>query len=292
MPIDLEKALGARAEPVRARWRPNDVILYQLGLGAGRERPTDPAELRYTYEKNLAVLPTFAVVPGLRAVPDPNSLPGIDVDLTRLLHAEHEIRVLRPLAPSGEVTSTTRVAEVWDSGRDALVVLEIDSADPDGQLLFVNRLTMFLRGEGGFGGDPAPDTRVALPDRPPDAVLTAATHPAQALLYRLSGDPNPLHVDPAFAARAGFDEPILHGLCSYGVAGRALVAELGQGVAANVTSIAARFSSPVFPGETLTTLIWKTGPGKAVFRTQASGAEGSEAGRVVLDDGEVEYVAG
>jgi acyl dehydratase len=129
------------------------------------------------------------------------------------------------------------------------------------------------------------------PDREPDARIPLPTREDQALIYRLSGDRNPLHSDPWFARElAGFPKPILHGLCSYGVAGRALVAELGKDVAANVTSIESRFTSPVFPGETLTTLIWRTEPGKAVFRTEASAPGGGDA-RVVLDDGVVEYVA-
>ena len=151
--------------------------------------------------------------------------------------------------------------------------------------------TLVIRGAGGFGGQPgqrpvAPE----FPDREPDARIALSTREDQALIYRLSGDRNPLHSDPWFARElAGFPKPILHGLCTYGVSGRALVAELGKGVAANVTSIESRFTSPVFPGETLTTLIWRTEPGKAVFRTEASGANGSDS-RVVLDDGAVEYV--
>jgi acyl dehydratase len=150
--------------------------------------------------------------------------------------------------------------------------------------------TAVIRGEGGFGGVPgqrpvAPE----FPDREPDARIPLPTREDQALIYRLSGDRNPLHSDPWFARElAGFPKPILHGLCSYGVAGRALVAELGKDLAANVTSIESRFTSPVFPGETLTTLIWRTEPGKAVFRTEASGENGGDA-RVVLDDGVVEY---
>jgi acyl dehydratase len=256
MPIDPEKALGARAEPVETRWRANDVILYHLGLGAGRERPTDPGELRYTYEKNLTVLPTFAVVPGLCAVPDPNSLPGIDVDLTRLLHAEHQVLVARPISTAGKLTSTTRVAEVWDKGKDALVVLEVASADEAGEVQFTNRLTMFLRGEGGFGGPPAPASKVPMPERAPDHLLVSPTHPAQALLYRLSGDPNPLHVDPPFAVKAGFDTPILHGLCSFGMVCKAIVdAALGGGTD-RVAAFRARFSGVVLPGDVLTTAAW------------------------------------
>lgn len=282
MPIDPEKALGAQSAPVPTSWRETDVILYHLGLGAGRERPTDPAELRYVYERDLAVLPTFAVVPGLRAVGDPNEFPGIDFELSRLLHAEHEVRLERPLSPRGSLTSTNRVAEVWDKGKHALVVLEVVSADADGTVHFTNRLTMFLRGEGGFGGEPGPDTTVAPPERVPDHTLTSGTDPAQALLYRLSGDLNPLHADPAFAARAGFDAPILHGLCSYGVVGKAIIDAVLDGAVERVAAFRARFSGVVIPGDTLTTSVWAE-PGRIVF-TAAVGD------RTVLSHGVLELV--
>lgn len=281
MPIDPGEALGAQSEAVRTAWRPNDVILYHLGLGAGRERPTDPAELCYVYEKNLTVLPTFAVVPGLKAVGNPNDFPGIDFDLSVLLHAEQEVRLAGPIAPHGDLTSTCRVAEVWDKGKNALVVLEVTSADADGALAFTNRLTMFLRGEGGFGGEPGPDTKVDLPDRAPDHVLTAPTDPAQALLYRLSGDPNPLHVDPAFAAKAGFETPILHGLCSFGVVCKAIVDGALDGAAERVTAFRARFSGVVLPGDVLTTSAW-TEDGRIVFTTAVDD-------RPVLTNGVLEF---
>ena len=211
-----------------------------------------------------------------------------------LLHGSQGIRLHAPLPAAGKLSVVTEVADIQDKGegKNAILVLRGRGTDPDSGTLIAETLTtLVIRGEGGFGGVPgqrpvAPE----FPDREPDARVALPTREDQALIYRLSGDRNPLHSDPWFARElAGFPKPILHGLCSYGVAGRALVAELGKGVAANVTSIASRFTSPVFPGETLTTLIWRTEPGKAVFRTEASGADGADA-RVVLDDGEVEYV--
>jgi acyl dehydratase len=211
------------------------------------------------YEQGLTVLPTFAVVPGLKAIGNPTDFPGIDFDMSRLLHAEHEVRVNGPIATRGSLTSTTRVAEVWDKGKNALVVLEVNSADEDGQVRFINRLTMFLRGEGGFGGEPGPDTTVAVPDRSPDHTLRSSTHPAQALLYRLSGDLNPLHADPEFARKAGFDAPILHGLCSYGVVCKAIVDAVLAGSVERVRSYRTRFSGVVSPGDALTTSVWEDG---------------------------------
>ena len=150
--------------------------------------------------------------------------------------------------------------------------------------------TLVIRGDGGFGGQPGQRAAAPeFPDREPDARIALPTREDQALLYRLSGDRNPLHSDPWFAREmAGFEKPILHGLCTYGFAGRALLAELAGGEAANLTAMSARFSSPVFPGETLTTSIWRTAPGQAVYRTEASGPDGATT-RVVLDDGVAEY---
>jgi acyl dehydratase len=211
-----------------------------------------------------------------------------------LLHGSQGIRLHAPLPAAGKLSVATEVADIQDKGegKNAILVLRGRGTDPDSGTLIAETLTtLVIRGDGGFGGVPgqrpvAPE----FPDREPDARIVLPTREDQTLIYRLSGDRNPLHSDPWFARElAGFPKPILHGLCSYGVAGRALVAELGKGVAANVTSIASRFTSPVFPGETLTTSVWKTEPGHAVFRTEAAGADGSNA-RLVLEDGTAEYV--
>jgi acyl dehydratase len=198
------------------------------------------------------------------------------------------------LPPAGKLSVVSEVADIQDKGegKNAIIVLRGKGSDPDsGELVAETLTTLVIRQAGGFGGQPgerpaAPE----FPDREPDARIPLPTREDQALIYRLSGDRNPLHSDPWFAREmAGFPKPILHGLCTYGVSGRALVAELGKRDATKLTSIAARFTSPVFPGETLTTLIWRTEPGKAVYRTVVDGDDGSDA-RVVLDDGAVEYV--
>lgn len=257
MAIDPAQALDASATPVTMSWQPRDVIIYHLGLGAGYQWPTDARELSYAYEPRLKVLPTFAVVPALRAVPLPNSLPGVEINLARMLAGGHELIIHRAIPVGGEVTSTARVAELWDKGSNAVMVMEVQSVDNEGELLFTNRLTMFLRGEGGFGGPSGPSTAVDAPARVPDHVVKTPTLPHQALIYRLSGDWNPLHADPEVAAAAGFDTPILHGLCSYGIAAKAVVDEVLDGEVERVASFKARFAGVVTPGETLVTEMWR-----------------------------------
>jgi acyl dehydratase len=287
MAID-PSAVGAVTEPMLFEWTDRDTLLYALGVGAGTD------DLPFTTENShdipQQVLPTYAVIccPAFGAA----GLVG-KFNWALLLHGSQSIQLHAPLPPAGKLSVVSEVADIQDKGegKNAILVLRGRGTDPESGTLIAETLTtLVIRSEGGFGGSPgqrpiAPE----FPDREPDARIALPTREDQALIYRLSGDRNPLHSDPWFARElAGFPKPILHGLCSYGVAGRALVAELGQGTAANVTSIASRFTSPVFPGETLTTLIWRTEPGKAVFRTEASGAEGGDT-RVVLDDGAVEY---
>ncbi|MBP2478084.1 acyl dehydratase [Crossiella equi] len=260
MPINPELATGAELPPVEFSWTATDVLLYHLSLGAGA-RPTDPRELRYTYEPQLHVLPTFALVaPGFhRATPPEVRFPGVDIDLGRCLHGEQSITLRRPLPVAGTARLSTRIVAVHDKGRDAVLVQE-STADLDDDPLFTARSTVFARGEGGFGGDRGPSTRQAAPDRAADHVLTVPTLPQQALLYRLCGDRNPLHADPAFAAAAGFPMPILHGLCTYGMVAKAVTDHLLDGDPGRLTGIGARFTGVVLPGEELVVHLWHTPP--------------------------------
>ncbi|CAM4135922.1 Enoyl reductase domain of yeast-type FAS1 [Mycobacterium basiliense] len=282
-------AIGAMTEPVLFEWTDRDTLLYALGVGAGT------ADLSFTTENShdvtQQVLPTYAVIccPAFGAAGKVGKF-----NWAMLLHGSQTIRLHAPLPPAGKLSVVSEVTDIQDKGegKNAVLMLRGRGTDPDtGTLIAETLTTLVIRGEGGFGGEPgqrpaAPE----FPDREPDTRIDLPTREDQALIYRLSGDRNPLHSDPWFATQlAGFPRPILHGLCTYGVSGRALVAELGGGVAANITSIAARFTKPVFPGETLSTLIWRTEPGKAVFRTEVTGSDGGET-RVVLDDGAVEYV--
>ena len=257
MPIDLEKARGATLAPSEGAWNRDDVILYHLGIGAGVGRATDPKELEYTFEKNLKALPSFAVIPVFGSLGRIAEIPGIQINFALMLHGEQEIAIHRPLPVEAEIESTGRVAGVYDKGKAALIVLEVETREKNGAPLFTNRFSLFARGEGGFGGESGPAPRFAAPDRAPDAVVESPTTPHQTLLYRLSGDKNPLHVDPGFARLGGFDTPILHGLCSYGVVCKAVVDEMLDGDVSAVAGYAVRFAGVVFPGETIQTSMWR-----------------------------------
>jgi len=257
MPVDPSKALGATLPEGTTSYDIDRVILYHLGIGAGVP-PTDPGELQYTYEKDLKVLPSFAVVAAFGAMGGLGSVPGLSFDFMMLLHGEQEIIIHRPLPTAAELKTQSKIAEIWDKGKAALVVLEATSSDAEGPL-FTNRFSLFLRGEGGFGGEPGPKAGNKAPERAPDGVIEVPTLPQQALIYRLSGDKNPLHADPEFAAMAGFDKPIIHGLCSYGVACKAIVDNVLDGDTTKVAGYAARFAGVGFPGETYLVSYWKEG---------------------------------
>ncbi|WP_205698873.1 MaoC/PaaZ C-terminal domain-containing protein [Conexibacter sp. SYSU D00693] len=259
MPIDVAKVVGAALPETPARWGPDDVVLYHLGVGAG-DPPTDPGQLKWAYEQGLVVLPSWGVLPAMGTLLHMLGLDGMDVDLRTLLHGEQELVVHEPLPVEGDVVTTGRVVDVLDKGKAALVVLETETrAAQDGRPLCTNRFSAFFRGEGGFGGDAGPRPHVFAPDRPPDHVLRARTLPQQALLYRLTGDKNPLHADPAFATKAGFEQPILHGLCSFGIACRLLVDQVLGGDVTAVRRYGARFAGVLFPGEELELAVWDEG---------------------------------
>jgi acyl dehydratase len=260
MPINPSKAVGAVLAETSFTWSDEDVILYHLGIGAG-DPPTDPAELRYCYEGDLHVLPTYATIPQFSMMMSMALADGMEIDLARVLHGEHAIELHGPIPTSGTVTQRGVVTDVFDKGKGALVTLEIVSTlEGTGEQIFTNRPSIFIRGEGGFGGDPGPPTSHETPTREPDHVVESRTLPQQALVYRMaSGDRNPLHVDPGFALFAGFDRPILHGLCTYGMVGKAVVDHALGSQPGRVAAYSARFSGVVYPGETIVTRIWEEG---------------------------------
>ena len=260
MPIDVDVALAAELEPVEFSWTSSDVQLYHLALGAGAD-PMDARELRYLTDGRPQVLPTFSsVAAGFHLTEPPQvSFPGIDIELSRVLHGSEAVTVAGPLPPSGTGRAVTRFTDIWDKGTAAVLVSETRVTDPDGNPLWSTRRSIFARGEGGFGGDRGPSSSATLPDRAPDVEVDIPVLPQQALLYRMCGDRNPLHSDPDFAAAAGFPRPILHGLCTYGMTCKALVDAVLDAEPARVASYGARFAGVVFPGETLRASAWLEG---------------------------------
>ncbi|MEU9028202.1 MaoC/PaaZ C-terminal domain-containing protein [Streptomyces sp. NPDC048383] len=256
MPIDAARALAAEPRQGDIGWDHKDIQLYHLGLGAGLPA-TDPDELRYTLESKLHVLPSFATVAGAgMAMLGGLAAPGIDVNLASVLHGGHSIELHRPIPVKGRATSTSKVAALYDKGKAAVIVLRSEVADSDGPL-WTSDAQLFVRGEGGFGGERGPSVRSDLPERAPDRVEERRIREGQALLYRLSGDWNPLHADPEFAKLAGFDRPILHGLCSYGMTLKAVVDTVLGGDVSRVRAYRTRFAGIVFPGETLRIRMWQ-----------------------------------
>ncbi len=286
MPIDLD-AVGVESRSRESSWSSKDCLLYALSVGAGAGDPTG-AELQFTTENTSGVdqqaLPTMAVVLGGGAGGPDSPLARLgDVDFAQMVHGEQEIVLHEPLPVEATVRATTTIPAIYDKGKAALVVLESSAIDvADDKPMFTNTSKLFFRGEGGWGGGRGPTEQVELPDRHPDHVVSYPTRTDQALLYRLNGDRNPLHSDPAFAARAGFEVPILHGLCTYGFTGRALLHTACGSDPARFMVMRGRFSSPVIPGEQLDVQIWDHGDGTANFRTLVGD-------RVVLDSGVLRY---
>jgi acyl dehydratase len=204
-----------------------------------------------------------------------------------LVHGQQAVTLHKQIPVEGTVTLTGRITHIWDKGKAAVVGTETVAVDQaDGQALYTNFASLFIRGEGGWGGERGPSgPQNVPPERAPDHAVTYQTSPDQALVYRLSGDRNPLHSDPAFAALGGFDRPILHGLCSYGFTGRALLHTLCGSDPARFQHVEARFAAPVLPGDALTVNMWVTGEGEAVFATSR------QDGTVVIDQGLLRYSA-
>jgi acyl dehydratase len=262
----LGKSIGTAIHEYTER----DVILYHLGIGARAE------DMNFVYEGaigGLKVCPTFAVVPMLE--PLMNVLPQFNVLLRNVLHGEQVICLERTIPPRGTLLTTARVPAVYDKGKAAVLVMETETTDKAGKLLFRTRSSLFCTGLGGFGGDPGPKSpaREIPSDRPHDFEISQETSTSQAVLYRLSGDLNPLHVDPMAASFAGFPRPVLHGLCTFGFVGRALL----RGACGNrvdlLKEFGVRFSAPVYPGEPVTTRGWNMGGGTYHLRVTSNGKD-------------------
>jgi len=264
MPIDPAKAIGAELPEVSFSWSTSDVLLYHLAIGAGSVpgSQTDAGALRYTLDNDeLQVLPSFGVVAPTFHETDPPGLdlPGCDINLAQVLHGSQAIKVHRPIPTSGDATLRTRITDVWDKGKAAVIVQQGDAVDASGEPIWTVTSTIFVRGEGGWGGDRGPSTSVDIPGHAPTTTTSYQVTPQQALLYRLCGDRNPLHADPVFAAKAGFPAPILHGLCTWGITLREATDRLLDGDASAVHEFSARFAGVVFPGDQLDIALWDEG---------------------------------
>ena len=290
MPINIE-AVGSKGSPRTWAWDSKDALLYALGVGCGVSDPVG-AELEFTTENTMGVdqkvLPTFCVLAGFNAEGGKSAMANAGTyDPRMLVHGEQGIRLHRPIPVSGEISLTDEITGIYDKGKGAVIATKgIATLAADGKPLFETTSSVFIVGEGGFGGDRGPaDKPNEAPDRAPDLSVTYQTRPDQALLYRLSGDRNPLHSDKTFSDVGGFPKPILHGLCTYGFTGRALLSSLCGNDPTRFKAMEGRFSSPVLPGEALTIKIWTgEGAGKtAIFQTVGGD------GRVVINNGGFEF---
>ena len=263
-------AVGATFGPVRRAWTSTDTLLYAVGIGAGTD------ELAFTTENTAgapqAVFPTWATV--LATLGPQIFEPAGNFELADMVHGEQGIELHQPLPAEGDVEITGEITGVWDKGSGAVITSRVTGGD-----LFTATSAVFIRGQGGWGGERGPSVRATPPERPADHVIPMATYDGLNLVYRLSGDRNPLHSDPAFAVAAGFDRPILHGLCSYGISGRALLHTLCGSDPGRFVSMSGRFSRPVFPGDTITLFIWVDGEEALWMAERAPGEAAIDQGR-------------
>lgn len=272
--------VGKTFDPVPFQWTSKDVILYALGVGA---KPA--TELDYVFEgKGPRVLPTYAVIPGMLSMG--GLIGSVEINLLALLHGEQAITLHRELPPAAKVEVVGKITAVWDKGKAAVIETEGLVRDHNGPLA-TTTATLFIGGAGGFGGERGPSTagKHEPPDRAPDHVVTDHVQPEQGALYRLSGDPNPVHIDPDAARMTKVGQPFLHGLCTYGIVGRALLKTVCNGEPARFVSLSARFADPVLYGDEVITKIWVTGPGEGIVRAE------TQKGNTVLSQSKATWKA-
>lgn len=269
-------SVGKTLKPITFEYKPRDVIIYALGVGCG------PDELEFCYENGLKVLPTFAVIPAFNVMA--GMIRMLKVNPMMILHGEQRIEIHNPIPTAATLTTEGKLSHIWDKGKGAVVGVEAITKDKDGKHIFTNIFSMFARGAGGFGGERGPSGDVNVPpDREPDFAVDYTIPLNQGLIYALSGDINPLHRDPKFAKMAGYDKPILHGLCTYGHVGRAILHNLCGSDPDKFKSFEVRFKGAVYPGDTVTVQIWKDGDGKAIVQAV------TQKGDVALGNAAVTY---
>ena len=273
--------VGLTTDPIDVTWGEKDVQLYALAVGC---KPAD--ELDFVYEhRGPKVLPTYSVISGMDILA--TVMMKVEFNLAMLLHGEQKITLHRPIPAKGKAKGQGKVVEVWDKGKAAVIGVECVVEDEKGPL-FTTYETLFIRGAGGFGGERGPsseETKVVVPDRDPDYVVEDQTRPEQAAIYRLTGDRNPIHIDPQFAKFGGYNEPFLHGLCTYGFSGRAVLHSLCGCDPEKFISMSARFSDQVYMGDIVITKIWDEGNGRAVMTAE------TQKGNIVMNQCRIEYKA-
>jgi acyl dehydratase len=267
--------VGTELPATNFTYEERDTMLYALGIGA--------KELEFIFERGLKAIPTFAVIPAFPALMGISA--AVEINPVMILHGEQGFRIHKTIPTSGTLTTSGKITGVYDKGKGALVTIETTTKDASGDTVFTNTSGIFVRGAGGFGGERGPEAGNTAPDRAPDKSVSMTTLDIQAAIYRLSGDRNPLHIDPAFAKMAGFDKPILHGLCTFGHVGRAVLAEYCGNDPERFVSMSVRFSGVVYPGETITTDMWDEGNGKILVAAKTDG------GRAVISNALVEVKA-
>lgn len=270
--------VGIEIDPVSFEWKAKDVQLYACGVGAKPE-----TELEFLYEgKGPKVIPTYGVIPGFAGMV--GIMSKVEVNPAMILHGEQTVTQHRPIPPNASVETKGGIVECWDKGKAAVIVVEVTTEDADGPIV-TNQSSIFVRGAGGFGGESGPSTKGKNepPERDPDHVWRDVTREEQAAIYRLSGDYNPLHIDPDFAKMAGFERPFIHGLCTYGFTGRGIVATVCGGDPDKFGSLEARFASQVYPGDDIVVKLWETGDGEAIVQAE------NQDGDVVLSQAKTTF---